>query len=69
MALTLWVSTSGGTDLDLFAKLRKFDAAGREICYNGYNGFAIDGVAKAGRHSLRSGATCGSHLLIPLVGE
>jgi uncharacterized protein len=46
MGLKLWVSTSDGTDLDLFAKLRKFDASGREVFFYGYNGFDRDGVAK-----------------------
>ncbi|HXQ53845.1 MAG TPA: CocE/NonD family hydrolase [Stellaceae bacterium] len=46
MALRLWVSTSEGDDLDLFVVLRKFDAAGREVFFPGYNGFARDAVAK-----------------------
>ncbi|HLJ84774.1 MAG TPA: CocE/NonD family hydrolase [Candidatus Eremiobacteraceae bacterium] len=46
MSLKLWVSTSAGTDLDLFVKLRKFDAVGGEMYFYGYNGFAKDGVAK-----------------------
>jgi predicted acyl esterase len=46
MILKLWVSTSAGTDLDLFVKLRKFDAAGQEVFFYGYNGFDKDGVAK-----------------------
>jgi predicted acyl esterase len=46
MALKLWVSTSHGTDLDLFVKLRKVDATGREVFFYGYNGFDRDGVAK-----------------------
>jgi uncharacterized protein len=46
MSLKLWVSTSSGTDLDLFAKLRKFDPAGKEVFFYGYNGFEKDGVAK-----------------------
>jgi len=46
MALKLWVSTSEGTDLDLFVKLRKLDAAGQEVFFYGYNGFEKDGVAK-----------------------
>jgi hypothetical protein len=46
MTLKLWVSTSAGTDLDLFVKLRKFDAAGEEVFFYGYNGFDRDGVAK-----------------------
>jgi predicted acyl esterase len=46
MMLRLWVSASEGDDLDLFALLRKFDSAGREVFFYGYNGFAKDGVAK-----------------------
>ncbi len=46
MCLRLWVATSRGTDLDLFVKLRKFDATGREVFFYGYNGFDRDGVAK-----------------------
>jgi predicted acyl esterase len=46
MTLKLWVSTSAGTDLDLFAKLSKFDATGGEVFFYGYNGFDRDGVAK-----------------------
>jgi predicted acyl esterase len=46
MTLKLWVSTSAGTDLDLFVKLRKFGADGQEVFFYGYNGFDKDGVAK-----------------------
>ncbi len=46
MSLKLWVSTTEGEDLDIFVLLRKFDAAGREIYFSGYNGFAKDAVAK-----------------------
>jgi len=46
MTLALWVSTSEGDDLDLFVLLRQFDAAGKEVFFYGYNGFAHDGVAK-----------------------
>jgi predicted acyl esterase len=46
MALSLWVSTSEGTDLDLFVLLRKFDAREKEVFFYGYNGYAHDGVAK-----------------------
>ena len=46
MSLKLWVSTSAGADLDLFVKVRKFDAAGHEVFFLGYNGFERDGVAK-----------------------
>ena len=47
-ALRLWVSMSVGTDLDLFVKLRKFDAAGREVFFYGYNGFAETVSPRAG---------------------
>ena len=46
MTLKLWVSSSEGTDLDLFVKLRKFDGKGKEVFFYGYNGFDRDGVAK-----------------------
>jgi uncharacterized protein len=46
MALKLWVSTSRGDDLDLFAVVRKLDIRGREVHFFGYNGFAKDSVAK-----------------------
>jgi predicted acyl esterase len=46
MTLRLWVSTTEGDDMDLFVVLRKFDAAGNEVYFYGYNGFAKDGVAK-----------------------
>jgi predicted acyl esterase len=46
MALKLWVATSEGDDLDLFAVLRKFDARGNEVEFYGYNGYAHDCVAK-----------------------
>lgn len=45
MSLRLWMSTTEGDDMDLFVLLRKFDAAGREVYFYGYNGFAKDGVA------------------------
>lgn len=46
MALKLWVSTSEGDDLDLFAVLRKLDASGREVYFSGHNGYERDAVAK-----------------------
>jgi putative CocE/NonD family hydrolase len=46
MALKLWVSTSEGQDLDLFAVIRKFDLHGNEVHFFGYNGYAKDSVAK-----------------------
>ncbi len=46
MTLKLWVSATEGDDLDLFVVLRKFDTAGREMYFFGYNGFNRDGFAK-----------------------
>lgn len=46
MTLKLWVATSAGDDLDLFAALRKFDPRGGEVRFYGYNGYADDCVAK-----------------------
>jgi predicted acyl esterase len=46
MRLKLWVSTSEGDDLDLFVVLRKFDSAGKEVFFSGFNGYERDGVAK-----------------------
>lgn len=46
MTLRLWVSTTEGEDMDLFILLRKLDAAGNDVYFFGYNGFARDGVAK-----------------------
>jgi predicted acyl esterase len=46
MALKLWVTTTAGNDLDVFAVIRKQDARGREVFFFGYNGFAKDAVAK-----------------------
>jgi predicted acyl esterase len=46
MTLRLWVATSAATYLDLFVKLRNFDATGDEVFFYGYNGFDRDGVAK-----------------------
>ena len=77
MALKLWVSTSRGTDLDLFVKLRKFNAAGREVFFYGYNGFDRDGVAKGwlrvshraiDSQRSRPGMPFHSHLTIDPVG-
>jgi predicted acyl esterase len=46
MRLKLWVSTSEGDDLDLFVVLRKFDSAGHEVFFSGFNGYEHDSVAK-----------------------
>jgi predicted acyl esterase len=46
MTLRLWVSTTEGDDMDLFVLLRKYNSAGNEVYFYGYNGFANDGVAK-----------------------
>ena len=35
-----------GDELDLFVVLRKWDTAGREVPFYGYNGFDRDGVTK-----------------------
>jgi uncharacterized protein len=46
MRVKLWVSTSEGDDLDLFVVVQKLDAAGREVCFSGYNGYERDAAAK-----------------------
>jgi predicted acyl esterase len=46
MALTVWMSTDDGTDLDVFGVLRKRDPAGAVVPFYGYNGYVDDGVAK-----------------------
>ena len=46
MALTVWMSTTQGTDLDVFVALRKRDASGQLVPFYGYNGYPNDGVAK-----------------------
>ncbi len=46
MALTLWISTDQGTDLDVFVVVRKRDPAGAVVPFYGYNGYINDGVAK-----------------------
>jgi len=46
MALTLWISTDEGTDLDVFVAVRKRDPAGALVPFYGYNGYVNDGVAK-----------------------
>jgi len=46
MALKLWVATTEGDDLDVFAVIRKQDARKRDVFFFGFNGFAKDGVAK-----------------------
>jgi len=46
MALTVWMSTDQGTDLDVFVALRKRDASGQLVPFYGYNGYPDDGVAK-----------------------
>lgn len=35
MRLKLWVSTDRGDDLDLFVAVKKLDAAGQEVCFEG----------------------------------
>src|SRR5262249_16299825 len=46
MALTVWISTDEGTDLDVFVVVRKRDPAGAVVPFFGYNGYVNDGVAK-----------------------
>ena len=46
MTLKLWLATTQGDDLDVFAVIRKLDARQRDVFFFGYNGFAKDGVAK-----------------------
>jgi uncharacterized protein len=46
MALTVWVSTDEGTDLDVFVVVRKHDPAGAAVPFYGFNGYASDGAAK-----------------------
>jgi predicted acyl esterase len=46
MTLTLWVSTAESDDLDLFVVLHKLAAAGHDVFFDGFNGFAKDSVAK-----------------------
>ncbi len=46
MTLKLWVATTEGDDLDVFAVIGKQDARKREVFFLGYSGFAKDGVAK-----------------------
>src|SRR5262249_17050194 len=46
MALTVWVSTDTGTDVDVFVVVRKRDPAGAVVPFYGYNGYVNDGVAK-----------------------
>ena len=46
MALTVWISTDEGTDLDVFVVVRKRDPAGAMVPFYGYNGYINDGAAK-----------------------
>jgi uncharacterized protein len=46
MALTVWMSTDVGTDLDVFVVVRKRDTSGAVVRFYGYNGYPNDGVAK-----------------------
>jgi uncharacterized protein len=46
MALTVWISTDQGTDLDVFVVVRKRDSAGEVVPFYGYNGYRNDGMAK-----------------------
>ena len=44
MALTVWISTDGGTDLDVFVVVRKHDPAGAVVPFYGFNGYSNDGT-------------------------
>ena len=46
MKLKLWVSPVDGDDMDVFVGIRKFDAAGHEVHFSGYQGEHDDIVAK-----------------------
>jgi predicted acyl esterase len=39
MKLKLWVSTSKGSDMDLFAAIKKLDTKGREVCFYAKTGY------------------------------
>lgn len=47
MTLKLWVAATDADDLDLFVALRKFDRDGREVHFDGKDGFR-DGVVAQG---------------------
>lgn len=46
MALTVWISTDAGTDLDVFVAVRKRDPTGAAVPFYGFNGYTNDGVAR-----------------------
>lgn len=46
MALTVWISTDEGTDLDVFVVVRKHNPAGAVVPFYGFNGYKNDGAAK-----------------------
>ncbi|MEO1057556.1 MAG: CocE/NonD family hydrolase [Actinomycetota bacterium] len=46
MTLRLWVSTTEGTDMDLFVGIRKFDAAGDEVHFYAKAGYTKGPVAQ-----------------------
>ncbi|MEM7799966.1 MAG: CocE/NonD family hydrolase [Chloroflexota bacterium] len=45
MKLKLWVSTSAGSDIDLFVGVKKLDAAGEEVTFQGKAGYTQTPVA------------------------
>jgi len=46
MALTLWISSDEGADLDVFVVIRKRDPTGALVPFYGYNGYPKDSAAK-----------------------
>jgi hypothetical protein len=46
MRLKLWVSTDHGDDLDLFVAIKKLDADGGEVCFEGRENHAGGPVSK-----------------------
>lgn len=46
MNLHLWLAAADATDGDLFVGIRKYDAAGNEVYFSGYQGYHEDMVAK-----------------------
>ena len=46
MSLTVWMSTDGADDADVFIVIRKRDATGALVGFYGYNGYRRDAAAK-----------------------
>ena len=46
MSLSVWMSTDGADDADVFVVIRKRDAAGALVGFYGYNGYRHDAAAK-----------------------